>query len=95
MIYKNTVHSYDELPGNVQQSLFEASGMEFLLFPSLVSSNGLYVTFYIAFSNGLSYFLERKISEYDLWNPMDSVYDYCPGVEEPLVGYDPRCRGWY
>ena len=94
-MWKNDVLSYEDLPGHVKQTLYEASGMEFFTFPTLAANKDLYATMYTGFSNGFTYFQRSEIDEDFLWNGADQYTTLKCDVEDHIDGYDPRCRNWY
>ena len=84
------------------------SGLAFMLEPQIklkTLMNDLEPSYYISFSNGLSYNSNNKLKSGTI-SPLDPAEAISPNCYEPLSrfeitdpapfgGYDPRCRPWY
>jgi hypothetical protein len=62
--------------------------------PTYEKSKRHYIAMYLGFDNGLAYFQPCSIPK-RIWNdPKINDYSDC-GVEDPVSGWDARCRPWY
>ena len=65
--------------------------------PTYEESTKVYIAMYVGFSDGLSYFQPCYIRS-NIWEkPFIGNYnkENCPLVDDPVRGYDARCRPWY
>ena len=80
--YSQEYPSYEELPPNIKETLWWASGLDFFTMPTYVESKKHYISMYVGFSDGLSYFQPCYIRS-NIWDqPFIGDYASC-NVDPP------------